>query len=838
MNLTPRSLPRGLFAALISVLVVQVSLEAQSRVIRQAQQANAEESDRPAPQINRQRESRESVSRPEPRSEPRPERRPESRPEPPSRPSRTESAPPVSQIQERRSSAPSAPSRPEVSQPRDNRRNEENGRNDRGRVETNRNRNDSPGDTPRRPDIQRPDTSNSDRDRARRQETERTREREQRNDVDRNSNRSGEVREQQLRREWGGNSPAKPKPPTQVDRNKEREREKDRERAERHERERRDSRRDGPGSLHGRPSRTTPVWIHRHGDDRLEKQRRELWRRHQEERTRRWSGGHVNHWHGYGWNSRHHLGIRWYDPFYHDWIFWGGSYYYWRGVRRGSWGMGSLWDDAWDDKDIGEAAYSEVSGMTCFPPTLPPLGTPPPPMDLTPLLGESAGLQDYVTEFFYAPLSAQLLQGPLSGSTATALERYRNAREAEVDALRSALDTLAFRPDDAAIADFDAFSDSQVARLRILEESAEALRHDLAAAPSERSTLRSAGWSVYREYYRLLGVSDLDAVGQWLLDALALRAAAYFQDGLSLYQRELLVEASRDLRLKAYEARGGMNVEARAPHAYALSPLGVQVVLGPRVPDELPALYRGYAQRKQVLVEELVARLRLYDQDTEPRRREALEAYAAQRAVDYLELEQAADAVRACLAENPSLVLEDEGTSALPESLHSQMASLVGARADLLAEFRDQYRLLTLNLPAGTLRIKTQSGQDARFDRIAEFVFVPDRTTSSSNRRRIQAELAVINENLAARQRMLDVRESDLRAALEAWRRTSQAPVASYTLDRLFELLQERELQRRTYKDQALYREAILHPGLRIEQRRLLLGEALRQMQLSLPGPE
>ena len=479
-------------------------------------------------------------------------------------------------------------------------------------------------------------------------------------------------------------------------------------------------------------------------------------------------------------------------------------------------------------------------GSRSYPP--PPIYFPPlpPPLDLPFDPGKPgprpppAALAAYVGEPFYAPLSSRLATDKLKTRLRERVEAYRAAEVALQDELRDRLRALA----PAAPADrrrgLAAFAAGQAPRIAALEAEAERLRTDLVmGGPFEESS----NWNAHREWQ--LGVSGFRTPAAALLAQFqVLRAAIFYQEGLSPEQRRLLREVLVDFGevTSTMDENGDIPPPpARSPDAnplFSFSPETARFRLPSGLPADLARKISEYERQKADLKEEL--RSAVCEQDRarfEFLRRRALERLADEQAPRFAALEAQAEEIRIGLAALPS-VLPRPPSPDVPPTLAARMAALL---EDKKAAERDVAGLL--QQVEGLVTV-TGLGATSLADGHARLnLSVSRRDRTPEKLEAVRAMIARYNADGAAR---LDAMERERNAIHAEMARYLRVAAGSDGEKEVAERLDETydAIDRQQYWD--LYqdcRTATLEPGLSPAQRRLLFGAGLERLGLHLPGP-
>jgi hypothetical protein len=428
-----------------------------------------------------------------------------------------------------------------------------------------------------------------------------------------------------------------------------------------------------------------------------------------------------------------------------------------------------------------------------FPAPIPVLETelPAAPAVRDPLWNDLAG---EANELFFSPLSTRLAKGGVERRQRERLELYRRKRAAALAELRQALETPGAA--DSAVVGFPQPTEAALAELATL---ADGLRRDLYRGGF---LVADADWNQHRNW-RLGDPNSKRTAQELLSDELAvLRAAIYYQEGLSVAQRQLL----REVVVELAEALGSADAASAsdfAPEATIFFlPHGSRLRLPADLPPELTGQVDAFTSLKQALKRELRDALFSLDRDGDSRRERALRELAAQQEPRFRELEGLAETIRRGLAAHGSTRPAAPRTD-LPPELAQRIETYLRNKANLQRVAREQAQ----SEPAPKGR-KAQSAEAARAA-LAAF--------EAENRSRIAA--------LAAEARAL--REEVARVA------AGSAHGAAKSVDALLAdfaaAFKQQQLQA-LYRD---YRRAVLQPGLSPAQRDLLFNAAIGALDLT-----
>jgi hypothetical protein len=347
---------------------------------------------------------------------------------------------------------------------------------------------------------------------------------------------------------------------------------------------------------------------------------------------------------------------------------------------------------------------------------------------------------------------------------------------------------------------------TQMPRIAELEATAAQLRTDLLRTGVYGALAGRGDWNEERKW-RLTAKPDEKAARDPLrMEFEVMRAAAFYEDGLSSAQRRLVREIAMEIQAEIKQSDEPS--PAGAPDsAFFFSPETARI----RVPADLPAGLAGQIAallgEKKRIKSELRDALRAYDGAGAEERKRVLKQLAVDQAARIAELEERAEEIRRGLAG----VANMSGPPApppLPEELAARISVYRSHKLDLL-------KLLHAEL-----------AQPAAAER------------SGGRPVPVKEQVAIFNREHVAQFAELKAEKDGIREALAQYLRNGDATRERKSIDDLLEEFensrQEQEIWVR-YRD---YQIAVLMPGLSPEQRRLLFDAAVEKLALPLPGGE
>lgn len=456
-----------------------------------------------------------------------------------------------------------------------------------------------------------------------------------------------------------------------------------------------------------------------------------------------------------------------------------------------------------------------------FPPTPPRLRAP---LNLFESFGlgrpAPSGLAEHVNELYYAPLSTRLDEGTLTETETRRIEAYRTTKLTLQNELRRRIAALSGTDPDTRERALAAFAVEQTPRILALEAEADLLREDLTRYTDNWYTFRT--WRVGRTHF-----ADVSTAMRAQLQLM--RAAAFFQKGLSPEQRRLLREIA--IEMDDYERMPVSTVEiaADANPLFFFSPDTARLRLPAMPSPDLAELVASYESRKSKLKQEL--RDVIYHQDDALFgliRQRRLESLAQRQAPVFAELEFIAERIRRAYVRLPNL----PGPPPLPElppDLTARLVSHLDARASLQREIVDILQEIQSSVDIDQLGFRRN--EEGRMEVV---VVVARGRREEGDRAKVAAMLSDFNARHLERIQELGEDFEGIRQSI-GWIGGLDPRDADAVERRIREFTFAVD-QRRLWEDYRDYHDAVLEPGLSPAQRRLLYDGAIERLQLPLPG--
>lgn len=399
--------------------------------------------------------------------------------------------------------------------------------------------------------------------------------------------------------------------------------------------------------------------------------------------------------------------------------------------------------------------------------------------------------------------------------------------------MQNRLANLAASQPDRRLRELEAFAHEQTPRIAALEREAEQLRIDLRRGGLIGAFWGSGDWNEHRNWRLSAGgvaARDPESLRRAFQ---VLRAAVFYQEGISPAQRRLVREIAMEVQVQAFE-RVDMPSETGADALLTFfSPETARIRMPENLSPELATRIAGYTREKSALKDELRDALIQQDAAAAPSRAATLRKLAVAQEPRIQALEEMAEQIRRELA-----VLETR------ESALTQLPRELAAR---VVAWQHDWRTMQEAIASKLAEINRSYGFEA-----VNFIREPDNVSSTITLRakirpsamseeikyRIQATVAAFNRESAQRTVTLKREAESLRAEIAAHAATHPQTLGGRSTDEWWkhaiEALQEED-------DPAPYREyrtAVFEPGLSPEQRRLLFAAAVRELRLPLPGGE
>lgn len=447
-----------------------------------------------------------------------------------------------------------------------------------------------------------------------------------------------------------------------------------------------------------------------------------------------------------------------------------------------------------------------------FPPAPPVLGAPLPGGGL---FADDVvrALAPYVNELFYAPLSTRLAEEDLGRRSRARLGAYREHKAAELRELRATLEAVrSASPSDRRDA-LERLAQEQDPGLLALERTADDLRRELFR---QRFLGGGGDWSQYRAW-RLEATEPARLRPEIRLREMrVLRAAVYYQEGLSAPQRRLLREVVMDQAAALHVPGAGVGLPpGETARTIFFSPDTARVALPATLPPGLEKLISEYVAAKDALKQELRDRLVALDADRNATRRQrALQDLAGEQTARIAGLEELAERIREQLV--PFAVsLAPPAPPTLPGALEGRVAAYLRDKSDLQRIAQE--------------RLAAALGDFDRTEKEAEEEQRPERRATV-----VRATVEAFHADHAERIAALNAEADAIRGELARHAAAAPGRENHKSIDALLLEFADAFKRQQLATVYAEYRTAVLEPGLSAAQRRLLFDGAVAEMKL--PG--
>lgn len=453
------------------------------------------------------------------------------------------------------------------------------------------------------------------------------------------------------------------------------------------------------------------------------------------------------------------------------------------------------------DRDLNDGWIEDASrdrqNPVFLPPLVPVLGAMQ--SDL-PSLPYPATLADFAGETFFMAYGS--LQFRLKPAQLRQVERYRAARDQLTAELRSALAEIAKRPSNESSEHTARLAARQEPALRKLEADAESIRAELAAV-DEGVALIKLRDSLKPEQSARLG------------DFFSALMASQFQNGLSLEQRQLLLEI-------AFESLPDTPGEADAPDSFLPAPARLRWPAD--ATEELVTLWPEFRVLREGLRDELLQQVvHATAAPSAAVRIRQHAALAAQQAPRFDELHRLAERIRDAAA---GINWPDPpAASDFPADLVRHVGAALAHKNALQARTQRRFQQFSRELAPTPLKLTFPNNLPVIEVPPAEPAEKPD-----NKRADLLSRLQKCNKELEDEYRALSAEMETARIALQQYR-ASLGGETTPSAGKLSAQLAQVHAREENWRRFADYRAAVLRPGLSPAQRRLLFNAALRDLE-------
>lgn len=526
----------------------------------------------------------------------------------------------------------------------------------------------------------------------------------------------------------------------------------------------------------------------------------------------------------------------WGNAYWGGCYYWGGRYYFSDGYYYSLYGDGFGFDHG---RLPMRQAYGTSAGGSklsiFFPPTPPPLDTPAPTQSVSePGLMAPDELAAFVNDPFYAPLSTRLAQGNLTDPLRQRLEAYRVTKAELQTQLHAKLAELSSADAVAKENALATFARGQTPRLVALEAAAERLRTDFLRGGLAGLFTGTGDWNEHRSWRLGTGWPGRNPDESLVPEFRVMRAAVFYQDGLTPAQRRLLREVAMELQAQAFALTGKTSPVVDETLVF-FSPDTARVRLPADLPSELAARLSAFQKEKSALKTQLRNTLFQTDRASSGERTKALKQLAAKQTPRLTALEEQAEDIRRGLARwthgpmSPVAIAFPPDLMARVVAYRKELAALQEAVHAKIAE-------ISLILPATQFTVvENTSGANGFSSPTLEL-----RPTVHSTEKRQLVEEAIAAFNAEHREQAASMQKkwTKIRGATAAFAAAHPEAAPGKSLESILQDLivaSGEKDARPLYED---YATAVYQPGLSPEQRRLLFDAAVQKLALPLPGGE
>lgn len=448
-----------------------------------------------------------------------------------------------------------------------------------------------------------------------------------------------------------------------------------------------------------------------------------------------------------------------------------------------------------------------------FPPILPALEGEIP---VLPRFGSGivapSELSLFVGELFYPLLGARLASDDLNKAIAAQLRAYRELKLTLQRDLRQHLAAQKNILPEKRAQELTAFATLQAPSLLELNSMAEKIHADLRRSDSPGLHLADDV------------PSNADPAGV-RAEAIAMRNAAFYEEGFSTAQRHLLLEAATELEVVSSPPT---TPNASGSWLLSLSPEPASV----RLADDLPAAtakkISEYLAAKKILKVQLRGVLATGKTSGKNVRAASVKALAAEQSSSFATLEIAAEEVRLALAALPNLP-GPPTAPALPAELAERITNYRIHKIELL---KTLYTLV-----AGSVRNDRGISSNGGSSKLLSWVS-DGKSQTEAPPSKLRVSPGTFDKTQSQLLEELNREQAAIREAMAEYFRTTQQPADRKSINDLlqdFETARQKQEVWEKYRD---YQTAVLMPGLSAGQRRLLFDAAVENLSLPLPAGE
>lgn len=422
-------------------------------------------------------------------------------------------------------------------------------------------------------------------------------------------------------------------------------------------------------------------------------------------------------------------------------------------------------------------------------------------------------LQDFVNEPFYPQLAFRLNRKTLSRSLSTALGEYL----AEKERLRQAIRDELRRTETALPAE----REQALQKLALAQAPALAALRKRTQALWDKLTSGDEEWGALREW-RLGDAKRGDRPAEV---AQVMQAAAFYEEGLEIEQRELLRAIALEISASVDPAAATKVAETQL--FFHMLPAPARIALPMNLPPDVARRAADLESRLSTMRKELYDWVFTQDRRWSLNRRMAFSDLARKQVPEMLELDRQAEALRRDLIRHPELATPPKDSALLPAAINQDLRELIRRRMALEQEIGQE--ILTLEKKHKNVEISYAFA----VARLSTSVRLTLDWRKYEERRAVQKAVDEDLEKVKALYREKYAALAEFGAgigpkATAHFANPSEAAVALAAVSRQLVLQANGD----PHED---YRAAALEPGLSLAQRRLLFDAAAANQKLPPP---
>jgi len=470
------------------------------------------------------------------------------------------------------------------------------------------------------------------------------------------------------------------------------------------------------------------------------------------------------------------------------------------------------------------ASVQRHAPIVFFPPVAPPLNSEIPilaPIEQGPPAPQE--LSAFVGEVFYAEMGARLASDDLPRAMRARIVAYRDRKTAIQNQLRAAI--LAMKDADAESRQrqLAGIAAEQDPKIEALEADAEQLRLDLRGTGVFGMPLDNPDQPDAASVQVAAAGEAPSGPEDAAREAQALRVAAFYQDGLSLDGRRLLLEA-------AMELESPQSTQAPGARLIPFSPGPSRILVPPGLEPAAIRRIDTFLSERAALKAELRNKLHESANTGSRDRRDALARLSLAQSPRCAKLEAEAEEIRHDLASLPSLRGRPPPPS-LPPDLSARIADYRHHKVELLRSLR-----ALLVAPSPTAVPAPQAPAAKAEDATVQAWLHDGRNQTEIQQSNLRVSVAdfdrLQNDLISA----LNKEEEGIRESLADYVRVTNGPADRKSVNDLLNDFEEARQQQELWDRYMDLQAAVVLPGLSPGQRRVLFDAGVEQLGLPLPA--